>query len=189
MSETVECPTCGRSGFDKWFGFVSHHVREHPDGFEDRFWARVDVGKEDECWEWQSSINTPGYGHFRDDGELYLAHRTAWKLEEGDIGDNWVLHHCDNKICVNTNHLYLGDESDNVQDAWDRGQMYYTGPYIEPEDFQGEKGPGAKLTNSEVKKIKEKLGDYTQVELADEYGVQQGTISNIKLGKTWSHID
>lgn len=133
-------------------------------GIEPRFWSRVDIGHPMGCWEWQGGLNTPdGYGEFNSpEGWSRLAHRIAWRLERGDIGDDKVLHECDNKLCVNPDHLYLGDASDNRLDEVKRGDR-------------------GDLTPQEVAEIRDKYAttDVTQGELADEYGIAQSNISRL----------
>ena len=76
------------------------------------------------CWLWLGkAVNNCGYGFFGMLNSNILAHRAAWKLFRGEIPDgSLVLHKCDNKLCVNPYHLYLGDKRDNMRDAIERGQ-------------------------------------------------------------------
>lgn len=83
----------------------------------ERFWAKVRRG--DGCWEWQAAIRSgSGYGVFQlGVGKQAPAHRVAWTLTRGEIPEGlWVLHHCDNRRCVNPDHLYLGTAKDNCRD-------------------------------------------------------------------------
>ena len=147
---------------------------------EDRFWEKVEKGDEDECWEWKAYRKHSGYGMFRLTDYDMHAHRAAYILEVGDPGDLNVLHHCDNPPCVNPEHLYAGDQSDNNQDAYDRKRR----------DVTGENNARSKLTEGDVREIKNRLKtDETQAEIADEFGITQAHVSEIKLGKKWGHID
>lgn len=146
----------------------------------ERFWKKVDRGEPDECWEWQAHRNHVGYGTFAINREPYQAHRVAFMLEREDPGDEWVLHKCDNRPCVNPNHLYIGTPSDNMQDAWDRGGK----------DATGSKNPHSVLTEPLVAEIKARLEDGEQQnELAEEYGVGDPTVNDIAKGRTWTHVD
>jgi len=99
----------------------------------DRFWAKVDKSIASGCWEWQSSIRGNGYGafftHLIEEGrKCYGAHRYSWMLAHGPIPDGlWVLHKCDNRICVNPDHLFLGDRTDNMRDCAQKGRVCTTG--------------------------------------------------------------
>lgn len=68
------------------------------------------------CWKWTAHTQN-GYGsinyHYKQRG----AHRISWMLHRGEIPrDKWVLHKCNNKLCVNPDHLYLGNAQDNAGD-------------------------------------------------------------------------
>ena len=91
------------------------------EGLCDRFWSKVDIKGPDECWEWKAYISTKGYGRIYAHNKVEGAHRIAWELTNGPIPSNkLVLHKCDNRKCVNPNHLYLGTHSDNICDAVER---------------------------------------------------------------------
>jgi len=93
--------------------------------FEERFWKKVDVGNLDDCWLWTASVGTDGYGRISvggRGGKLMSAHRIAYELEHGRVPKGkWVLHKCDNKLCVNPKHLYSGTHTDNMNDFRFRG--------------------------------------------------------------------
>ena len=72
---------------------------------EQRFWAKVDRITDDECWLWTGGTTT-GYGRFRVDRSLVLAHRYAYELLVGQIPDGLQIDHlCRNRACVNPAHL------------------------------------------------------------------------------------
>lgn len=162
---------------------------------KERFWDKVDTGDESECWNWQAAINSDGYGqiYFKVEeiaedeseryGRMFRAHRISWKINEGEIPDGKkVLHTCDNKKCVNPNHLYIGTAKDNSDDREERLEMNHP---------KGEDHECSKLSRGDVVEIKQTLesGEYESLrEIAEGYPVSSTTISLIKRGEKWSHV-
>jgi len=75
------------------------------------------------CWEWIAALDTYGYGQCRFNGKLYKAHRLFYSLFKGPISKGlFVCHSCDNKKCVNPDHLWLGTVQDNSDDMKNKGR-------------------------------------------------------------------
>lgn len=73
------------------------------------------------CWEYQGTINSNGYGQLAFAGRRISTHRLSWMLFNGPIPDGlFACHRCDNKKCVNPEHLYVGTHQDNMKDAVER---------------------------------------------------------------------
>lgn len=90
---------------------------------ERSFWRRVIKGEnENSCWLWVG-CTVGGYGKMIVDGKFVGAHRFSYVLRFGDISrDLCVLHVCDNRLCVNPSHLFLGDRKDNNKDMAKKGR-------------------------------------------------------------------
>jgi len=93
-----------------------------------RFWGKIDrSGGPDVCWNWVAKSRSKsgrGYGVFRNsDGRNEQAHRVAWKLTNGPIPDGLLgCHKCDNVLCCNPAHLFLGTPKQNTDDMLAKGR-------------------------------------------------------------------
>ena len=132
-----------------------------------------------DCWEW-IVLTKIGYGSTRFRSKPFLAHRMSWIVFKGYIPNRMcVLHKCDNRGCVNPDHLFLGSQKDNIEDMFSKGRK----------DHKNEKHPGCKLDKDKILQIRNLLSkDLVQEKIAKIFGVGQNTISAIKTGKRWSHI-
>lgn len=153
---------------------------------ETRFWPKVmkPLGW-DECWPWsgarKSSRPTQAYGHFKLASYMTVgAHRLSFALYTGrSPGDLCVCHRCDNPICVNPTHLFLGTQQDNTADKMAKGR-HRSG------DHSGEKNPGAKLSADQVETIKTLIGNgLTNVAIGRRFGVTHQLVSKIRRGRAW----
>ena len=109
---------------------------------EAKFWANV-VKQTNGCWVWVRSTNTSGYGVLCTHGdESVLTHRFSWQLHFGHIPFGlYVLHHCDIRICVRPDHLFLGTFKDNRQDCVFKGRDHAVrgeqhGTHVHPESLK-----------------------------------------------------
>lgn len=142
----------------------------------ERFYTYVQ--KEAECWNWLGGT-IDVYGTFRFKGKNKRSHIVAWIIERGEVPDGYyVSHKCNNKLCVNHNHLLLitRQELNKITN----GQ----------ENRQGSNNKNSKLTEEQVKEI---LSLYTTNKesisaISRKYNVGKTTISNIVKGRKWKAI-
>jgi len=118
------------------------------------------------------------YGKKKYKGSAINYHRAVYQEAHGELPrDMVVLHTCDNRRCINLEHLVAGTQSENVRDMLAKGRDNYVNP-------RGERHGQSKLTANQVAEIKE--SEETQRALALRYGVARTTISAIKTGRSWS---
>lgn len=150
-------------------------------GIKHRFFAKVSKDKRRKCWLWTASTAGKGYGQFRIPGTRrnVYAHRMSYELHKGPIPKGMmVCHSCDNPLCVNPDHLFLGDAWINLKDMASKGRHLY-----------GERNSQAKLTARRVHAIHRaaERGD-SQRKIAERFGIGQMTVCRILKGDRWRHI-
>lgn len=181
----------------------------YTESFNSRFWKTVEVRDPDTCWPWLGSMCRDGYGFLVvhvGESESYgtrKPHRIAWELANGRIETPGgmrplsVCHRCDNKRCCNPAHLFLGTNSDNAHDMWVKGRARpgraigtLNTAFKHPEKvLRGEKHGSAKITEAQVREIKEAYANGTsQTALSQIYGLHQAHISRIVRGACWTHL-
>lgn len=144
------------------------------------FWNRVSEPDIRGCRDWIGHRHKDGYGALSYHRRYWLAHRLAWLLTHGDIPEgSCVCHACDNPLCCNPSHLFLGSHSDNMHDMKRKGRRMRVNT--------GEKNGRAKLTEEQVRQIRAsyKTGAVRQIDLAARYSVTQSMISAIVRGAFW----
>lgn len=92
--------------------------------YQDRFWSRVK--KTDGCWVWTGSKGGSNYGSFYMNGKHRIASRLVYEWQYGSIEAGMlVCHHCDNRLCVRPDHLFLGTNQDNQIDSVKKGRSHW----------------------------------------------------------------
>jgi len=139
-----------------------------------RFWRKVE--KSDACWRWLGRPMTVGYGYFgRSEAGVKVdgyAHRMSWEIHYGSVPDGLcVLHRCDNRMCVNPAHLFLGTRTDNQADAAAKGRLPH-----------GDRHWATKISEELIPVIMARLeAGETQVAVARDYGVSRQAVTNLVL--------
>jgi hypothetical protein len=131
---------------------------------------------ETKCLVFTGPRNAFGYGKASYEGTSQNAHRVAWEVFAGPIPDSlWVLHRCDNPPCTRISHLYLGDQSNNMQDMWDRGRHPGTG--------------ACGLSEKDVLEARNMAAEgYSHSFIAECLGTARRTITDIVRGETRASV-
>lgn len=89
-----------------------------------RFWDKVSPEPNSGCWLWTGGADSNGYGRFGIPKayKTTLTHRYSYSALVKPADGQFVLHRCDNPACCNPNHLFLGDQTDNMRDMARKGR-------------------------------------------------------------------
>lgn len=163
---------------------------------QERFWSKVNkngpipahrpgLGR---CWTWTAFVSNRGYGKIGKGGKrggMLYAHRLSFSIANASFKLDsalWVLHKCDNRLCVKPTHLFAGTPKDNYHDMAGKGRRNCP---------RGERSAKSKLTAHQVLEIRRKYirPVFSNVgELAKEYGVTKQSIDAIVTRKNWRHV-
>ncbi len=133
------------------------------------------------CWEGQGA-RRKNYAAYTHDGKTFGWHRITCWLAHGEPseGDN-ALHSCDNRACINPDHLRWGSQKENVHDAIQRNRR---------RDCRGERNGRAKINSNVVKAIRAIAGTGpTNTQIAELYGISNQMVSRIILGEAWVSVE
>ncbi len=122
---------------------------------------------------WCFNRKSGGYASFRLDGRSMGAHRASYLLHKGEIPPGlYVLHKCDNPLCVNPEHLFLGTQQENSDDKFAKGR-----------GMEGDRHRNRKIDAATADLIRKAGG--TQQWIADWFGISRSQVSRIKNGVNW----
>ena len=146
---------------------------------KERIESKVEKIPEAGCWIWMGATQVRGYGELISHGRKHFAHRASYQAFVGPIPEGMnVCHSCDNVYCVNPAHLFLGTQKQNLEDMAKKGRSTI-----------GERNPMAKLTEENVREIKEHLKQgHHPYQIGKRFGVTASAINLIKLGKRWKNV-
>jgi len=154
---------------------------------EGRFWEKMKTN-DNGCWEWQGSTHGykgNEYGTVRYNGKGISTHRLAYQLKKGEIPKGMlVCHSCDNRLCCNPDHLFLGTAKDNMKDMEQKGRTKYVAA-------PGELNGRAKLKVNQVIEIRKlhSTGNYTVKKLAEMYGCSIHIIYQVVSRRSWKSVE
>lgn len=149
-----------------------------PDRLKELFWKKVDTS--DSCWVWTAStLKSNGRGQFptaRRYGFSTSPYRFSWQLHHGAIpSGRLICHRCDNPLCVRPEHLFLGTQLDNMEDARKKGRT-----------AQGERNPRSTCNEEMIQEIRNFPG--THQEAADHFKVPKRRVISYRRGESWKHL-
>ena len=189
----MECSIahCGRKVAAK--GFCANHYRamrlygdplglkqkqHHGKTLKERF--DLYVKRSEGCWPWLGYKDSNGYGRLNVNGIPQLASRVSYLLHYGDVPKGKsVCHKCDNPICVNPDHLFIGTQADNVADMHSKGRA-------RKRAVSGEAHGNAILTEDDVRQILR--SPLSVPELAVKFNMSRTTIYGVRKRKSWKHV-
>lgn len=164
--------------------FAVYLMASIPERHKLRYFLRTncEVDSGTNCWIW-SLRKIKNYGQVKWKGRQYRAHRLSYEAFFGEFDQSfYVCHKCDNPICINPHHLFLGDAKDNMMDC------YLKGRHTNRFEF-GYEPPNRRLANGTVIEIKQLLNDGIQVaEIVAETGIDKHLIADIKRGRSYVNL-
>lgn len=132
------------------------------------------------CWIW-TSYTVSGYGQICLVRTKFAAHRLSYTIHKGEIPNGlFVLHHCDERLCVNPDHLFLGTHQDNMDDMFSKNRA---------NTARGQNAGHSKLKDADILEIRNMYRNgLTQKKIGERFLVDQSLISRIVNNQYWNHL-
>jgi len=151
---------------------------------EERFFKKVN--KTTSCWFWKAGTRgKTGYGSFKYNGKVIDSHRMVWILTFGEIPEGlYICHTCDNRLCVNPDHLFLGTPKDNWLDGVKKNKILPSSPIYFKD---GHISPNRKISFLDSREI---INLYTttkltQKQIGEKYNISSRAVRYILTGGTY----
>lgn len=156
-----------------------------PKPIKERFLSKINIDPNTGCWNWSGNKYGSGYGMMRVgtygiNRMQCAAHRISYVLFKGEIPPGLlVCHHCDNRACVNPEHLFVGTYDDNAKDASKKGRVAH-----------GNQQPISKLNPDAVRAMRRiyNNGGISFKKLGAEFGVKPDAAWKAVRGFTWKRV-
>lgn len=147
-------------------------IRVSKPNCHDTLLKKVQINNETGCWEWTGRLSKSGYPLFSVKGNLWRGHRYFYKYYKKEISNLSVCHKCDNRKCVNPDHLFLGTQADNNLDMCNKGRHRFK----------------SKLTLEEVSRIKELAlsKNILYKDIAQMFDINASSVCRLVKGTRWS---
>ena len=146
----------------------------HEYTYVERLLSHFVEGDIDECWVWDGATTNSGYGSIGrtlayKNTKTIGAHRAVYEhyTKEQIPNGMYACHTCDNKLCVNPNHIFIGSNKDNQLDLISKGLNLHDGVHR-----------NAKLTVDEIIEIKQDIGTHSHIGM--KYNVSRSVVGRIK---------
>lgn len=164
---------------------ISKRLPQLSESILDRFLSKIAyTANINNCWDWMGGISRGGYGNFgvriNNATKNIICTRLSYFIHNNkDPYGFAVLHKCDNRKCVNPNHLYLGSNKDNSEDMVQKNRQ-----------ASGVNNGSSKLSEQQVIEIRKEYVFRTVSfqKLANKFNLAKATVKSIIKRETWKHI-
>ena len=139
---------------------------------------------ENGCWVWTGPTCSQGrYGRVMGTEKFTMAHRQSYEVHKGEIPQGMVVcHKCDNGLCINPDHLFLGTQSTNMKDAASKKRLPRLLNQV------GECNGNAKFTREFATEVRNYYKEHSPSfsALAKKFGLKsKGHAHAIATGRLW----